>query len=98
LAFWLPSLEKAVEPGWMSAGRRLAERLGERLPASTPIGLVHGDYQPGNLLFDEGVFTGVIDWDLAGIGAQGLDLGWLLMMGDLACWHADWQPYVGVER
>ena len=39
-----------------------------------------------------GVLRGVIDWELSGIGAQLLDLGWLLMIADSSIWTAGWQP------
>ena len=56
------------------------------MPADPDIGVFHGDYQTGNLLFDEGQLVAVLDWEISGIGAQLLDLGWLLMMNDPASW------------
>jgi len=53
---------------------------------NNPIGLVHGDYQPGNLLFHDGRVSGVIDWELSGIGGSLLDVGWLMMMSDRTGW------------
>ena len=32
-----------------------------------------------------------MDWEIAGIGAQGIDLGWLSMMCDPSCWHPSYQ-------
>ena len=37
--------------------------------------LVHGDCWQGNTLWSGDVFTGFVDWDAAGIGQPGLDLG-----------------------
>lgn len=98
LAYWAPILAKAPDDHWLREGRALADALAARIPDAGPAGIIHGDYQPGNLLFDNGRLTGIIDWELAGIGAQALDLGWLAMMADPQCWHADWQPHVGIGR
>jgi Ser/Thr protein kinase RdoA (MazF antagonist) len=38
-------------------------------------GLVHGDLWQGNTLWDGDGLTGVIDWDCAGVGPAGIDLG-----------------------
>ena len=38
-------------------------------------GLVHGDLWHGNTLWDDGRLTAVLDWDCAGVGPAGLDLG-----------------------
>jgi aminoglycoside phosphotransferase (APT) family kinase protein len=37
--------------------------------------LVHGDCWQGNTLWSRDAFTGFVDWDAAGIGQPGLDLG-----------------------
>jgi aminoglycoside phosphotransferase len=44
------------------------------VPTSSNV-LVHGDCWQGNLLWDGEVFTGFVDWDAAGVGQPGLDLG-----------------------
>lgn len=36
--------------------------------------LVHGDLWQGNLLWSNGELTGIIDWDMAGVGHYGIDL------------------------
>ncbi len=87
---WDSVLVKAPEPAWIAAGQRVRECLLARLPDGDPIGLVHGDYQPGNALYDAGRLTGIIDWELASIGSQLLDLGWLMMLADPASWHPAW--------
>lgn len=89
---WDRLLAHAPDPAWQSAGRALSRRLSETRPQEGPVGLVHGDFQPGNVLYRDGVLTGIIDWDLAAIAPQGTDLGWLLMMGDRAAWHDGWKP------
>lgn len=89
---WKSVLRHADNPDWAAAGQALDAALRASLPDPAPVGLVHGDYQPGNILFDNGRATGIIDWELASIGAQGLDVGWMLMMSDGRAWDAGWQP------
>lgn len=43
------------------------------MPAGETV-LVHGDLWQGNLLWDDGTVTGIIDWDMAGVGHHGIDL------------------------
>ncbi|MFT3802381.1 MAG: phosphotransferase family protein [Burkholderiaceae bacterium] len=92
LAYWDPILAKAPEPAWITAGRSLCERLRCTLPADAPLGLVHGDCQPGNVLFDDGRLTGVIDWELASIGCRWIDVGWMMMLADRDNWPPGWRP------
>jgi len=44
-------------------------------PSDDRPGLVHGDLWHGNTLWDNGELTAVIDWDCAGVGPAGIDLG-----------------------
>ena len=90
---WQPVLHKAPHAEWVKAGRRVEDRLVATLPPDSPVSLVHGDCQPGNALFDEGRMTGLIDWELASIGARWLDVGWMMMLADQCSWNADWRPH-----
>lgn len=102
---WGPVLRHAKDATWGEVGPALHE-AGETLhalltrgfPDERPIGVVHGDFQPGNILYQDGEAKGLIDWELASIGAQGADLGWLLMMSDAAAWHPGWRPVAPVGR
>ncbi|MCO5130134.1 MAG: phosphotransferase family protein [Xanthobacteraceae bacterium] len=89
---WTRIFKHAEDPAWYAAGMRLGESLRAGLPDAAPVGLVHGDFQPGNILYEDGQVRGLIDWELSSIGAQGLDLGWMLMMIDPRAWHPGWQP------
>lgn len=41
--------------------------------------IVHGDFRPGNLVYDStGAVVAVLDWELGAIGEPLTDLGWLL--------------------
>ncbi len=44
-------------------------------PGPGPAVFVHGDLWHGNTLWSGGTLTGLIDWDCAGAGAPGVDLG-----------------------
>jgi len=44
-------------------------------PAADRFGLVHGDLWHGNTLWGAGGLTAVLDWDCAGVGPAGIDLG-----------------------
>lgn len=87
---WRPIYQKSPESAWIASAEKVEALLLKHLPIvdDNPIGLVHGDYQPGNLLYYEGQVSGVIDWDLSAIGGQLLDIGWLMMMSEGAVWRA----------
>jgi aminoglycoside phosphotransferase (APT) family kinase protein len=91
-ARWPPVLRHAQDPDWRAAGDALGARLAACTPDDICVGVVHGDFQPGNILYLDGRARGLIDWELASIGSQALDVGWLLMMSDAKAWAADWRP------
>lgn len=85
--FWLPLMTRAADPPAARMGKSLALRLRQSRPQAPPLGLLHGDFQTHNILYQrDGAILAVVDWELAGIGAQLLDLGWLSMMTDPAAW------------
>jgi len=94
---WTKILRHAEDPDWFAAGTRLGALLLSRMPDEAPVGLVHGDFQPGNILYENGRAGGLIDWELAAIGAQGLDVGWMLMMIDGEAWHPEWRPVAAIS-
>jgi aminoglycoside phosphotransferase len=58
-------------------------------PQDTRTGLTHGDLWYGNTLWDDGGdLTAVLDWDAAGIGSPGIDLGSLRLDAAL-CYGQD---------
>jgi aminoglycoside phosphotransferase (APT) family kinase protein len=59
--------------------RGAAARLRRVRPASDRTVFVHGDLWQGNVLWDGDELTGVVDWDCAGAGPPGVDLGSLRM-------------------
>jgi aminoglycoside phosphotransferase (APT) family kinase protein len=64
----LPGLDEVAE--WLRANQ----------PASGPPGIIHGDYQFLNVLFDNKLprVAGVLDWELSTVGDPLVDLGWVL--------------------
>jgi aminoglycoside phosphotransferase (APT) family kinase protein len=54
--------------------REVEQRVAEH-HAEYPVGLVHGDLWQGNTLWDGDRLVGLIDWDCAGTGPGGVDLG-----------------------
>jgi aminoglycoside phosphotransferase (APT) family kinase protein len=97
IAFWERLLDKHPEPEWTGAGQRLAAGLLRTDPGRHRTGLFHGDFHTNNVLFDEDArVAAVVDWEIAGIGATGLDLGWLALMTDPSCWHPDQQASMRV--
>jgi aminoglycoside phosphotransferase (APT) family kinase protein len=89
---WEATLRKAPEQDWIDLGLSARDALVDRLPHDGPIGLVHGDFQPANLLFLGDSVSAVIDWDLAFVGDSLIDLGWLMMFADPDYWGPQWQP------
>ena len=89
---WDAVLAKSPRADWIASGRAVRERLLATRPDGAPIGLVHGDCQPGNALFDGGRLTGLIDWELASIGSRRIDVGWMMMLADRSSWTDDWYP------
>jgi aminoglycoside phosphotransferase (APT) family kinase protein len=92
--FWDPLLAKSADPAWVELGQRTRDLLLARMPVSPDIGIFHGDFQTNNLLFDGGELVAILDWEISGIGAQLLDVGWLLMMNDPSSWF-DGEGLVG---
>ncbi|TDJ64998.1 MAG: phosphotransferase family protein [Proteobacteria bacterium] len=89
---WRRIYSQALDVAWIAAAKRVEALLLKTLPDGEPIGLFHGDYQPGNVLYDQNRLTGIIDWELSGIGSQLLDVGWLMLVCDAANWVDEWRP------
>jgi aminoglycoside phosphotransferase (APT) family kinase protein len=98
LETWKGLLRHAQNPEWLAAGTDLYNLLAAHLPDEHPIGVVHGDFQPGNILYVNDQAEALIDWEMASIGSQGLDVGWLLMMSDGRAWEKNWRPVAPVSR
>ncbi|HJP37436.1 MAG TPA: phosphotransferase family protein [Gammaproteobacteria bacterium] len=89
---WRRIYAQAPDPSWIAAAEQVEESLLATLPEKEPFGLFHGDYQPGNVLYEQTQLTGIVDWELSGIGSQLLDVGWLMMICDPMNWVDEWRP------
>jgi aminoglycoside phosphotransferase (APT) family kinase protein len=87
---WQRIYRQAPEPRWAEQAAEVEALLLKTMPQDTLLGLYHGDYQPGNVLYEAGRLTGVIDWEISGIGDSLLDIGWLMMTADQANWVESW--------
>ena len=92
LSRWRKVYSHALDSSWAALAENVEQQLADYLPQDYSLGLFHGDYQPGNLLYKDHDFVAVIDWELAGISAQELDLGWLLMVVDRKNWIDSYHP------
>lgn len=69
--------ERAVEPHpVLELGLRW---LAQHVPPEAPLALVHGDFRPGNLLFDTEGLRAVLDWELAYFGDPLADVAWVAL-------------------
>jgi Ser/Thr protein kinase RdoA (MazF antagonist) len=63
------------EQGASALLRKAEAAVAAATPAGERTGFVHGDLWHGNTMWDGGALTAVIDWDCAGVGPAGVDLG-----------------------
>lgn len=90
LAYWFRLIEKVDDSDLLELGSRLRSAIIEQQPADDRQGIYHGDYQTNNVLFgDDGEVSAIVDWEIAGIGYVGLDVGWMSMMLDPTFWGAE---------
>jgi aminoglycoside phosphotransferase (APT) family kinase protein len=91
---WDRFLEKSAEPERFANAREVRQKLLDKHPADSPIGVFHGDYQISNLFCSyEGNLIAVIDWELVGIGSTLNDVGWVATFSDPKAWSME-----GVKR
>jgi aminoglycoside phosphotransferase (APT) family kinase protein len=63
------------DQGTSNLVRAAEEAIATIQPEDRQTGLVHGDLWHGNTLWHDGKLTAVLDWDCAGVGPAGIDLG-----------------------
>lgn len=82
---WRSQLEGYRDtPGYPGDALPYVDFVGDWLerhrPAECRIGIIHGDFQFANVMFDRDRprLVGLVDWELSTLGDPLLDLGWLL--------------------
>jgi aminoglycoside phosphotransferase (APT) family kinase protein len=62
-------------------GQAIWDAIGSHLPDfhRTDTVLIHGDFWGGNVLWENGVICGVLDWEEVGCGDAGIDVAYQLM-------------------
>jgi aminoglycoside phosphotransferase (APT) family kinase protein len=96
VAAWDSVLIASGDGPMVQRGQALAAWLHNTADATSPTGIMHGDYQTNNILFHHGAVRAVVDWELAGIGPQLLDVGWLQMVLDPSCWAEEFAERIWI--
>lgn len=67
-------------PGALPHVAEVADWLGRTTPETSVPGILHGDYQLGNVMYrhDSGDLAAIVDWELATHGDPLIDLGWVI--------------------
>ncbi len=98
LAYWQRLLDKAADPQVLELAARVRSKLIESQPKGDRRGLFHGDFQPNNVLYDaNGDVLAIVDWEIAGVGRTGMDVGWLSFMLDKSFWGPEYQEVVQID-
>lgn len=58
--------------------------LKAHVPPPSRLSLIHGDFRPGNFLFDGGRINALLDWEMAHVGDPAEDIAW--------AYRALWSP------
>jgi aminoglycoside phosphotransferase (APT) family kinase protein len=87
---WDRVYERAAGRQLLDAQPKVRELLLTTLPGDARVGLCHGDYQFGNLLFDANMrLKAVIDWELTAVGQVLADVAWIGVFNSADPWPAD---------
>lgn len=97
LNLWERIMRQSPEPSWIAKGEKALALLKDSVPDGLPLGIIHGDFQPGNILYHNGKACSVVDWDISGIGSRLSDIGWIMTCLDQEAWHADYHPAYGIS-
>jgi aminoglycoside phosphotransferase (APT) family kinase protein len=70
-----------LDPATVGRAPELREKLRATIPDAR-IGIVHGDFQFSNVMFNQGKVAAVIDWEISLLGPSLLDVGWICFFAD----------------
>ena len=92
---WDRFVEKAADAEKLRLVPEVKQLLLDKLPAESPIGIFHGDFQWSNLFYSDTMqLLAVIDWELVGVGTTLNDIGWFATFNDPEAWadsnHGDY--------
>ncbi|HKN01267.1 MAG TPA: phosphotransferase family protein [Candidatus Binataceae bacterium] len=77
-----------LDPATVARAPELREKLRATIP-DTRVGIVHGDFQFSNIMFNDGRVAALIDWEISLLGPTLLDLGWICFFADPASFLED---------
>jgi len=77
IALWLDAERHGLAPDPFL--RLVASWLHENRPGAVPLGLVHGDFHPANVIVSRDDEYMAVDWELAHVGDPREDLGWMAL-------------------
>jgi aminoglycoside phosphotransferase (APT) family kinase protein len=72
----------AGDAGFRALGERAGKSLARQIPELWRVGIVHGDFRLGNVLFEGVQPRAVVDWEIWTHGDPRVDLGWLATFAD----------------
>jgi len=94
-AYWKQSFEWAAQGRPQPAAQAAWEWMAANLPANRPTALSWGDSRVGNILFDRGQVSAVVDWEMLSLGGHMVDVGWWLFLDDYHAMDAPRLPGLG---
>jgi aminoglycoside phosphotransferase (APT) family kinase protein len=94
IAHWDRFYDRAADREILLAGvPAVRAALLASVPSRVHVGLCHGDYQFGNLMFGpDRDLRAIIDWELCSVGPSLRDLGWLTAFNDAPAWGPSVRP------
>jgi len=94
IAHWDRFYDRAADRDVLLAlAPTVRKALLDRLPARCHVGLCHGDYQFGNLMYGpDRSLRAIIDWELCSLGPTLRDLGWLVAFHNRRAWGPAIRP------
>ena len=81
IALWREAETKGLAPDPFM--RLVASWLDANRPEPVPLGLVHGDFHPANVIVTESDEYMAVDWELAHVGDPREDLGWMALAAEV---------------
>ena len=81
IALWLEAEPQGLAPDPFL--RLVASWLDANRPEPVPLGLVHGDFHPANVIVTSDDEYMAVDWELAHVGDPREDLGWMALAAEV---------------